>query len=665
MSNNISIMGSCGPVLNRAGLIGRQSVFENLDKKVYTHVHRNVVLMGMKGSGKTSVLRCYFNLERRIELVKQYQRIYHFVTFPSELDEDGIFGYLVDYISNAVDILEEIAYRSEDKEEKLREYNNILEFINDKKQRTTHKQTCLDEMLEGILSKFGYTFTIIIDDFHNFTLSTKITFDDHSALREMLRKGYLSAIAATDYSLTRMYIAALRGTGETRSLYIHEFEGNNILVPGFNLEETKQYIQVCFPDTADNYSDEEIYIIQAYTAGIPDAIAKYVSVLNSCMEKIGWSEDIQQRRQVIEESVGLSIPYLTSMYNNWCKLMDIGVLNALKLVYSQYKTSPRVNDWSAFEGNASELAKRGMLLEFSGEGFPLGYKFPGRLFGEYFERNKSILTNEAEKNDPDNVDHGQIVNDNANYIKDAITIAIKSLDSKIETLVKKSSEGNIDDQFDKVIEAINNSQGKVAEVSAKDFERFNIAGTEYSFVRNLFKNAIYVAKLDNFFENGNEQEDCTEYIAGVAIKYEAFIKKVVLPLQDVWDETRFNNIKTVKNCYGTPPDEMGLKLVFFENFIESEADVFEKICLTLGYEDCNAQWWKALSNAMCKVRRVRNKIHERMINREQAKSILQYLFTNIDANGIGIDGAGVIQSLMICSKIHDALQNKDCEFPTM
>ncbi|MBQ3038488.1 MAG: ATP-binding protein [Clostridia bacterium] len=665
MSNKISIMGSSGPVMNKAELIGRENVFRKLDEKVNSRYHRNIVLMGMKGSGKSSVLRCYFDIERRIELVKKYKRIYHFVTFPTELDEDGIFGYLIDYISNAVDILEEIAYRSDDKEDKLREYEDILELIQDKKNRTSHPQACLDQILDAIFTKYKYTFTIIIDDFHNFTLSTKITFDDHSALRELLSRGLLSAVAATDYNLTRAYIAALRGTGETRSLYIHAFEGNDILVPGLNLEETKKYMYACFPDVAGNYTDEEMYIIQAYTSGIPDAITKYVSVLNNCMERIGWCEETVQRRQAFEESVGLSIPYLTSMYNNWCKLMDIGVLNALKLVYSQYTTIPRVNDRSAFDGNASELAKRGMLLEFMGEGFPLGYKFPGRLFGEFFEKNKSILTNEAEKNDPDNVDHNQIVNANASYIKEAITLAIKTLDSKIEILMKKSSENNIDEQFDKVIEAINNSQGKVAEISEKDFERLNIVGTEYNYVRNLFKNAIYVAKLDNFFENGNDRDDCTEYIAGIAIKYESFIKKIVQPLKDVWDEVRFNAVKTDKNCYGIPPEDWGLKLVFYENFIEAEAHVLENICSSIGYPEYDAYWWNALSEAMCKVRQVRNKIHEKMINRKQAKSMLDYLFVSIDGNGGKTNGAGVIQGLMVCSQIHEALENNKYEFPGM
>ena len=54
-----------------------------------------------------------------------------------------------------------------------------------------------------------------------------------------------------------------------------------------------------------------------------------------------------------------------------------------------------------------------------------------------------------------------------------------------------------------------------------------------------------------------------------------------------------------------------------------------------------------------------------MINRKQAKSMLDYLFVSIDGNGGKTNGAGVIQGLMVCSQIHKALENNKYEFPGM
>ena len=97
--------GNNPPLTDTDDLHGRSKAFGSMDEHILNR--RSVVVMGVEGVGKSSLLNCYFNLDYRKELALKRKVLINVTDFPIDRDPDGVYQYLAEGVLYAVDSLDQ------------------------------------------------------------------------------------------------------------------------------------------------------------------------------------------------------------------------------------------------------------------------------------------------------------------------------------------------------------------------------------------------------------------------------------------------------------------------------------------------------------------------------------------------------------------------------
>ena len=96
--------GTMPPVEKSNDFIGRRNIYERLNEKIQNQ--QNIVLQGVKGSGKTSVLRTFFSFQYKIKMAGDKNTIIVFDSYPVYLPCDRVLEFFSERIADALNILQ-------------------------------------------------------------------------------------------------------------------------------------------------------------------------------------------------------------------------------------------------------------------------------------------------------------------------------------------------------------------------------------------------------------------------------------------------------------------------------------------------------------------------------------------------------------------------------
>ena len=144
--------GTNPALTNIQDLFGREDAFQLLDDHIKNR--RSVVIMGVEGVGKSSLLNCYFNVAYRRKMARDQRILIRVTDFPTDRDTDGVYQYLAEGVLYAIDSLDqdetEIIYK------KIRE-KCLAKMHECKDSASRFQQVC------ETIQEFEYNITLVID----------------------------------------------------------------------------------------------------------------------------------------------------------------------------------------------------------------------------------------------------------------------------------------------------------------------------------------------------------------------------------------------------------------------------------------------------------------------------------------------------------------------
>ena len=251
--------------------------------------------------------------------------------------------------------------------------------------RNEHANTdaCLRAIVE-LLHNEGYRVLLVLDDFEVFTSSEEVTVNHHNLLRSLMNKG-LQFIVATNFDLTR---DSLNNKIEGGSFLIQTFLGNEVLVSGFNKQETTQYLnRYLNADTDHGFSDYEIQSIYAISGGIP-ALVRLTA-------KHAFDKKYTVNRELQTEDFDAIIPKVIfsadNLLENWYKYLTRNQYDTVQCLLER----PRANNDDAVMKKFydrgvlkayTELNKNGIECEIVGT-----YDFNSVILEEFSKDSEKLI----------------------------------------------------------------------------------------------------------------------------------------------------------------------------------------------------------------------------------------------------------------------------------
>ncbi len=194
------------PLESRQDWAGCDRAFEQLQEYISQRV--NVCVLGPQGSGKSSLLNCFFSFPVRRRMAAEQHILVCRADLSPTADGEEMCQYLYDQLVYGV---RRLLAGSSLQTELLAE----LEIIQSHAALTRLQQTI--EMLHD----YGYFILLVMDNFETFTSSPTITMNHHEVFRSLIEGGRLQCVVATDYDLSRDSLPAdVRG-----SYFLQKFTG--------------------------------------------------------------------------------------------------------------------------------------------------------------------------------------------------------------------------------------------------------------------------------------------------------------------------------------------------------------------------------------------------------------------------------------------------------
>lgn len=373
--------GTMPPVEKPDDFIGRRNIYERLNEKIQNQ--QNIVMQGVKGSGKTSVLRTFFSSDYRIKMAEDENTIIVFDSYPVYLPCDRVLEFFSERIADALSILQYCGKEDIRKELKRK----IREIRNDH----SNTDACLRAIVE-LLHNEGYRVLLVLDDFEVFTSSTEVTVNHHNLLRSLMNKG-LQFIVATNFDLTK---DSLNGKIEGGSFLIQTFLGNEVLVSGFDKQETAEYLhRYLNADDGHEFSSYEVQSIYAISGGIP--------VLVRLTAKHAFDRKYTVNRELQTEDFDAVIPKVISdagnLLESWYKYLTRAQYNTIQYLLERPGSDnddsimKKFYDRGVFKAY-TELNKNGIECEIVGT-----YDFNSVILEE-FSKDSEMLIQLMKRNEP-------------------------------------------------------------------------------------------------------------------------------------------------------------------------------------------------------------------------------------------------------------------------
>ncbi len=311
------------PLESRQDWAGCDRAFEQLQEYISQRV--NVCVLGPQGSGKSSLLNCFFSFPVRRRMAAEQHILVCRADLSPTADGEEMCQYLYDQLVYGV---RRLLAGSSLQTELLAE----LEIIQSHAALTRLQQTI--EMLHD----YGYFILLVMDNFETFTSSPTITMNHHEVFRSLIEGGRLQCVVATDYDLSQDSLPAdVRG-----SYFLQKFTGFLCMQP-LTEEQAAAFIAGKQAGSPMQLDDRAIRTVHLLSGGVPwvlEAVAE--AVFDSLEQGEGKLNGAQATRQAYQASLPI--------FRSWCKLLTEPQLEVLEQL-------------AAVPGSNNQLAR----LDFNGQ----------------------------------------------------------------------------------------------------------------------------------------------------------------------------------------------------------------------------------------------------------------------------------------------------------
>lgn len=380
MTNPFSL--NKGELGNEKFFIGRDKALKQLERCMIGYGQGSVIITGVEGIGKSTLLRIYFSKSKKEELVKieKTEDMQPILVCEADLSSDcgDFYEYLLNrLVSSCRRVLRVVS-----------NWNKIYEDILFEEESGTSPKAKFESVI-NVLKEFGYRVVLVVDSFERFTTSTSIKLEHHEMLRNLSESGKLQCVCATDYDLNKDTLPI----DVKESLYLQTFH-NKIKLEGLAVDEVKGYIVGKLQNKEVKFSDKVIQDIHNLTGGIPWLVNK---LANYIYDHIKQNEGNYEIRAVLSKFLNENREQNLLPFKNWCKYLTNNQYEViLRLLGSNDKPASKIQYYnfrnvdSNIKKAANDLFNRGFLIEAEDENYQYG--FNSVLLGFYgFNYKNDIL----------------------------------------------------------------------------------------------------------------------------------------------------------------------------------------------------------------------------------------------------------------------------------
>jgi hypothetical protein len=321
---------SKNPIDQREKWIGDQesnrSAFAILDDNVAQRI--NTVIMGVKGSGKTSLLRCLFTFDYCLAKAQNDHILICEVDLSNRADGEDVCNYLADQLIDSVDI-----YLGDDPA-----CSGIVSKV---RSVTSDSGATKLELIIRRLQMFHYGVTLVMDNFEHFTTSENVTSEHHDKLRFLTEQGSLYFVAATDSDLSEDTLPE-----NVKGSYLLQKFTSTILLTAFDEKQAVEFMKKKLGDS-HIISEGLMKTLYKLSGGVPWLLETAAECAYDNLEENNGFMDKDQTKKAIYEK---SKPYLSA----WCKYLTEPQRKVLRLMLENFQKNS-VLLHRDFTGEQSEL----------------------------------------------------------------------------------------------------------------------------------------------------------------------------------------------------------------------------------------------------------------------------------------------------------------------
>ncbi|MBR7179004.1 MAG: ATP-binding protein [Oscillospiraceae bacterium] len=306
----------------------------------------NTVILGVEGSGKTSLIKSFFDIQYRKKMALEQQTLILFTDLSQTADEDELCDRLFGDLKLAVMML--LAGTSA--------CDIALTLLERLWADPTKDPKARFESAAGQLSdQMGYYLVLIMDGFERFVSSPTITFKHHDMLLGLINQHIMQCIVATNYDLDKDSLPPDVGG----SLYLQKFQ-NKIHTRAFSPEKATGFVRDKLRNNEIQLSDEEIKQLYQLTGGVPSLFEL------ACSHSY---DNVKVNGRLRQKEIG-SIIYSCAkpVMSSWCKILSPGQMDLLHAIFESDLANLKParfrmpNNDNAVRSSACQLEDRGLLV---------------------------------------------------------------------------------------------------------------------------------------------------------------------------------------------------------------------------------------------------------------------------------------------------------------
>ena len=559
MSNHYR--GTNPPLTDVRALHGRGNVFHDLDDHIKER--RSVVVMGVEGVGKSSLLNCCFSLDYCRRLAREQHRLIRVTDFPTDLDADGVYQYLAEGVLSAVDAL--------DQEETAAVCEKLRKKCAQKMSENQNAASRFQQVCDVIQNE-GYFIVLVIDGFERFVSSPTVRMDHHNVMNNLIAKN-LAFVVATNFDFNQDSLPS----SVSGSSLLAKFSQNEIPLKGLSEEDCAQLLH------PGDFSEEERHQLWVLSGGIPAILRRAAEHTYERKQNgpVVWS-------QVFEDTYADVSPLLA----RWCKLLSANQARVLKaLADASSKTGGKFEDGALIIA-AEELIRRGLLANpvdaETRQAIPDFYKFNTPLLRRWCREHDLPAAGVPSASEPD------------------------------EGRIREWAE-----QKGYVLLSRGDTLSKLGEyhLSGEAFSRF-----DQSVQRFIQDGIAYDQLLLQAGQAGEEFSDYSPQFLMFAKALEAHINHTLLPILKLVDPGYVIRRTPLSDLGHIMLGEFGT-LLGWRYRVGSFTDRAGDFCVSRGMGKFQKTWWEGLKNKASGVPEIRNGMaHPDFVPAEKGEALLHTMF---------------------------------------
>lgn len=288
----------------------------------------NVVIMGVRGSGKTELLNAFFSMDYKMDMARNQKKLIYQVNLSDKETKKDIFVHLTALLVKELDVL------LMDKDQKEDSGNSELDRV--KMQLLDHSKVKDDEDAEAefkiavdVLHAYGYFIIFVMDSFERFTSSTEITMEHHEVLRSLVVEGKVQCIVATDYDLTVDSLPK----NMPGSYLLSTFMNQSTVAP-FSEEEAIKFVKIKQQDYDAELSEQQIKQLHRLSGGIWKIFKK---TSECALEQLEETNGVLDVKQLVADTSKYCYP----LFESWCKYLTTKQADVLQRIKDQINETNR------------------------------------------------------------------------------------------------------------------------------------------------------------------------------------------------------------------------------------------------------------------------------------------------------------------------------------